>query len=50
MEWKFGSDKYRKLFNKTKETTSCGPSGLHMSHWKAATESDELTFIHATLT
>ena len=50
MEWKFGSDEYRKLFNKTKENTSCGPSGLHMSHWKAATESDELTFIHATLT
>ena len=50
MTWKFGSEEYRQLFNHTKESTSCGPSGLHMSHWKAATESDDLTFVHATLT
>ena len=33
MSWKFGCEEYRALFNKTKENTSCGPSGLHMSHW-----------------
>ena len=50
MSWKFGCEEYRALFNKTKENTSCGPSGLHMSHWKAATDSEELTYLHATLT
>ena len=50
MQWKFGSEEYRQLFNKTREDTSCGPSGLHMSHWKAATESDEISFVHATMT
>ena len=50
MEWKFGSKEYRQLFSHTREETSCGPSGLHMSHWKAALESDEITFVHATLT
>ena len=49
MEWKFGSEEYRQLFNHTREATSCGPSGLHMSHWKAATESDEITYVHATM-
>ena len=36
--WKFGVDEYLNVFNKTKESTACGPSGLHMSYWKAACE------------
>ena len=30
--WKFGVEEYLEVFNKTKESTACGPSGLHMSH------------------
>ena len=37
-KWKFGEKEFCNLFKKTWESTSCGPSGLHMSHWKAATE------------
>ena len=50
MKWKFGVDEYKNLFNHTREETSCGPSGLHMSHWKAATQSEELMMVHSTLT
>ena len=50
MVWKFTSKEYKELFSKTREETVCGPSGLHMSHWKAALESDEITKMHATLT
>ena len=49
MKWKFGLEEYKNLFNKTKEETSCGPSGLHMSHWKAATQRDELMELHSTM-
>lgn len=35
-KWNFGVEEYKEVFGKTKETTACGPSGLHMSHWKAA--------------
>ena len=35
MEWKFDEEDYQKAFSKKNEVTSCGPSGLHMSHWKA---------------
>ena len=45
--WKFGVEQYKEVFNHTKEVTACGPSGLHMSHWKAACERDEMTRIHA---
>ena len=45
--WKFGADEYIELFNKTRESTACGPSGLHMSHWKAACERREIARIHA---
>ena len=45
--WKFGVDEYMAVFNKTKESTACGPSGLHMSHWKAACERKEIARVHA---
>ena len=50
MEWDFGIEEYKGVFEKTRESTSCGPSGLHMSHWKAALQSDEIMEIHAGLT
>ena len=45
--WKFGVDEYLQVFNKTRETTACGPSGLHMSHWKAACERPGIARVHA---
>ena len=45
--WTFGVEEYLAVFNKTKETTACGPSGLHMSHWKAACERREIAKVHA---
>ena len=47
--WKFGVEEYMEVFNKTKESTACGPSGLHMSHWKAACERREIAEVHAFL-
>ena len=32
---------------KTRENTSYSPSGLHMSHWKAATEHEQISQVHA---
>ena len=46
-DWKFGVEEYLQVFNKTKEATACGPSGLHMSHWKAACERPEIARVHA---
>ena len=46
-EWKFGIEEYMRVFNKTKESTACGPSGLHMSHWKAACERPKIARVHA---
>ena len=45
--WKFGAEEYIEVFNKTRESTACGPSGLHMSHWKAACERKEIARVHA---
>ena len=42
MKWKFGVEEYKQLSTKTREETSCGPSGLHMSHWKTALQSDDI--------
>ena len=50
MQWQFGSQEYQDLFSKTREETSCGPSGLHMSHWKAALQNEDILEVHATLT
>ena len=46
-QWSFGIEEYKDVFNHTKESTACGPSGLHMSHWKAACERDRIARIHA---
>ena len=45
--WKFGVEEYLLVFNKTNESTACGPSGLHMSHWKAACERRPIARVHA---
>ena len=47
MSWSFDVDEYQQLFKKTRESTACGPSGLHMSHWKVAALDDELSAINA---
>lgn len=47
MEWVYGPDEYRASFSKKNEDTSCGPSGLHMSHWIAACEDDDLCLLHS---
>ena len=46
-QWQFGVEEYRATFSKTGENISCGPSGLHMSHWKAALESEMLMKVHS---
>ena len=46
-KWTFGVEQYKEVFNHTKEATACGPSGLHMSHWKAACEREGIARIHA---
>ena len=47
LTWKFGIEEYMNVFNKTNESTACGPSGLHMSHWKAACERPNIARVHA---
>ena len=44
--WKYGVEEYKNTFSKTRESTACGPSGLHMSHWKAALEREPLMRVH----
>ena len=46
-EWSFGPEEYKATFGKTKETTACGPSGIHMSHWKAALENTKIMEVHS---
>jgi ribonuclease HI len=46
-QWKFGVEEYLEVFNKTNESTACGPSGIHMSHWKAACERPNIARVHA---
>ena len=46
-QWKFGLTEYQKIFGKTSEATSCGPSGLHMSFWKVALERECIAELHA---
>ena len=47
--WTYGVKEFTDTFNHTKETTACGPSGLHMSHWKAACERKRIARVHAFL-
>ncbi len=46
-KWQYGVDEFIATFRKTRESTSCGPSGLHMSHWKAACERRQIARVHA---
>ena len=47
LQWEYGIKEYKDTFSKTRESTACGPSGLHMSHWKAALERDGIIRIHS---
>ena len=47
MKWNYGIEEYKQTFSKTRESTACGPSGLHMSHWKAALESVKIMRAHS---
>jgi hypothetical protein len=46
-EWQFGAQEFIDTFKKTRESTACGPSSLHMSHFCAATENREIAGVHA---
>ena len=46
-QWTYGIEEYKSTFSKTRESTACGPSGLHMSHWKAALEREQIMKVHA---
>jgi hypothetical protein len=46
-QWTFGTKEFIKTFRKTRESTSCGPSSLHMSHFCAATERPKIAEVHA---
>ena len=46
-KWDYGVNEYKLTFSKTCEKTACGPSGLHMSHWKAALERPRLMRVHS---
>ena len=45
--WEYGIKEYQATFSKTRESTACGPSGLHMSHWKATLEREAIMRIHS---
>ena len=45
--WSYGVEEYRATYSKTRESTACGPSGLHMSHWKAALERESIMRVHS---
>ena len=45
--WKYTAEEFQTTFCKTRESTACGPSGLHMSHWRADAEHDEISSVHA---
>jgi hypothetical protein len=40
---------YQKMFEKKRETTSCGPTGIIMPHWKICAEDDYLSTIQSQL-
>jgi hypothetical protein len=47
--WDYGINEFRSTFQKTRESTSCGPSGLNMSYWKASAEDDDIARVHSFL-
>jgi hypothetical protein len=42
-------DDYQNMFKRKRETTSCGPTGIIMPHWKMNAEDDDLSTIQAKL-
>jgi hypothetical protein len=46
-EWKFGVKEFRSTFRKTRESTSCSPSRLNMSYWKACAEDDDIARVQS---
>jgi hypothetical protein len=46
-DWSFGVQEYKNTFRKTREATSCGPSGINMSFWKACAEDDNLAQVQS---
>ena len=47
MKWQYGIEEYKATFSKVRETISCGPSGIHMSHWKAALQREQIMRVHS---
>jgi hypothetical protein len=45
--WSYGLKEYRQTFRKTREGTSCGPSGINMSYWKACAKDDDIARVQA---
>ena len=45
--WTFETNDFITTFRKTRESTACGPSSLHMSHFRAATERTKIAEVHA---
>lgn len=43
------AEDFQSMFNKKRETTSCGPFGIIMPHWKILAEDDHLSKIQARL-
>jgi hypothetical protein len=46
-QWVYGADEFIATFKKTRESTACGPSSIHMSHFRAATERRNIATVHA---
>ena len=46
-QWEYGAKEFTTTFRKTRESTACGPSSLHMSHYRAATERQHIASVHA---
>jgi hypothetical protein len=46
-QWDFGVKEFKATFKKTRESTACDPSSIHMSHFKAATERGNIARVHA---
>ena len=47
LQWSYRVEDYIATFSKTRESTAYGPSGLHMSHWKAALKRKNIMKVHS---
>ena len=45
-QWQFDTDEFIITFQKTCGSTACGPSSLHMGHFRAATEHRNIASVH----